>query len=445
MKINQTTKIGIWGFGLVGQSLFKYLTKHGYTNLLIFDTKDITILAGCQLAPSLDFLLNSCDYIFPSPGIDLDPYQVYHTKFIAELDLFAQNWHNPIIAITGSIGKTTLTTLLANTLDQAGIKTIAAGNVGLPMCDIVDSDYEKVVLELSSFQLELAQNFAPDLAIWTNLYPNHLDRHKTIQRYLLAKANIFLRQSCKQIVLLPLSLLPDLMNLDFKSQLYVFGEVSELSLLDRLPVNFKAKILGSFVIQGQQVWLLKPDAKIKIGVLDQFKNINTYQINLLILLVVSYLLKIKLPKNLVFKPIAHRLELFYTSPSGIVFYNDSKSTVAQSTLAAVQKLAAGPIILFLGGLSKGVDRTSLIKNLVGKVKIIICFGAEASSLGQMCQAKSIPSAEFLNLPMALDYCAQIAKPGDQVLFSPAGSSFDLFRDYMQRGEEFKKLVLLTYA
>ena len=449
-------KIGIWGFGVVGQSLLGYLLKQGYTNIVVYDIKDLSdncLFATHQVKFTTDLvtLLTTCDYIFPSPGIDLAAYQDYQAKFIFELDLFYENWHKPIIAITGTLGKTTLTTVLANVLNQSGVKAVAAGNVGLAMCDILSTDYELAVLELSSFQLEQCKTFAPDLAIWTNLYPNHLDRHKTFKRYLMAKANIFLQQNSKQIALLPISLFNNLQelgleNLDFKSQLYLFGTEQELLNLDRIiPVYLRNKIQGVFVKQGERVLLIaspfNKSSEINIANLKNFENIDTYEINLVILAAVSYLRQLALPTNLKFSAIAHRVEQFYTSVDGIFFYNDSKSTVAEATLAAVQKLSARPVILFLGGLSKGVDRTSLVQSLSGCVQEVICFGGEADILYHMCQKNNIKSTKFLDLESALDYCLQVAKSGNQILFSPAGSSFDLFANYVQRGETFKKLVL----
>lgn len=448
-------KIGIWGFGIVGQSIFRYLEAQSDYNLAVYDGQ--ILFEDCSIPTArvtnfcdLTDFLEECDLIYPSPGIDLAPYQKYQSKFRSELDLFYQNWHKPIIAITGSLGKTTLTTLLANVLNQACLKTVAAGNLGLGMCDVLGLDYEQVVLELSSFQLELAREFAPDIAIWTNLYPNHLDRHKTLQAYAQAKAQIFLRQNNSQIALLPISLLSELHRLglnvvDLKSQIYLFGTEPELNLLDDFLAKIKIKIMGVFILQAGKVLLLnnffsKNRQSVLVANLDFFKKIETYEINLVILAAVCYLQKVILPADLIFSTIPHRVEKFYTTANQIVFYNDSKSTIGQATLAAVHKLADRPIILFLGGISKGVDRSGLIKDLVGKVSTVICFGAEASVLHEMCQIQKINSMQFHNLELAIDYCLKIACSGDQVLFSPSGASFDLFSDYVQRGECFKKLV-----
>ena len=440
---DQKAKIGIWGFGLVGESLVNYLSKQGCSDLLVYDLKpvDPSLYEHKFIFTSdLDWFLKACDTILPSPGIDLEPYQEYQAKFVAELDLFAQNWQGVVWAITGTLGKTTLASLLECLLNQVGLKAIAAGNIGLPMLDILDQDDNLAVLELSSFQLDLCQSFAPDLAVWTNFFPNHLDRHKTLGNYFLAKAKIFLRQTASQIALLPISLIPELIkfNLKISSKLYFFGLKSELNPENLNYIDQASQ--GVFILQDEQVILLNKSGQSKIGDLATLRAIDTYQINLVILLAIIYLKKLEIPALFEFKPISHRVEQFLVTKN-ISWYNDSKSTVPQATLAAVHKLAGKPIILFLGGVSKGIDRTGLIQALKNRVKLVICFGGEASELYQLCLEQNLTCAKFTHLESALDYCMQVAQSGDQVLFSPAGASFDLFKNYAERGDVFKRLVL----
>ena len=139
------------------------------------------------------------------------------------------------------------------------------------------------------------------------------------------------------------------------------------------------------------------------------------------------------------QPIEHRLEHIAVI-KGVVFYNDSKSTIPASTLAAVKNVTAKRIMLFLGGLSKGIDRTPLIAQLANKSIHVFCFGKEAEQLHAICAVNSIPSSSSANLDDAFALCVQTAGSGDCVLFSPAGSSFDLFENYEKRGEKFKQLV-----
>lgn len=443
MNLNAANKIGVWGFGLVGQSLVKYFHQHGYTDLLVYDVKPVdpvVVPAKFNFTLDLEFFLTSCDYIFPSPGVDLDAYQAYQYKFRSELDLFYQNWRQPIFAITGTLGKTTLTSTLASLLNQAGQRSIAAGNIGLPMLELLEQDYEIAVLELSSFQLNLARQFAPDLAVWTNFFPNHLDWHKTLANYFLAKAHIFLNQTAEQITLLPISLIPELINfkLKFKSRLYFFGLASELN---ELNLNYMQQFAqGVFILQSGAVILKNQFTSMKVGELASLSVVTTYELNLVVLLAIIYLKQIKLPAQINFKSIEHRLELFYVA-NNIDWYNDSKSTVPQATLAAVQQLSGRPIILFLGGISKGVNRAEMVRALKNQVKLVICFGGEAESLNQFCLDAQLNSVKFSSLQEAVSYAQQMAVSGDQILFSPAGASFDLFKNYVERGQVFKQLVL----
>ena len=140
-----------------------------------------------------------------------------------------------------------------------------------------------------------------------------------------------------------------------------------------------------------------------------------------------------------FPGLPHRLQ-FVAEHDGLRFYNDSKSTTTTSTRAAIEKLQGKSIIVFIGGLSKGVDRAHFIKELKGKVKHVYCFGAEAETLRTYCATNNIPAQDFATLDDAFEACVNKVTPQDCILFSPAGSSYDLFKDYEERGNYFKKLV-----
>ncbi len=148
------------------------------------------------------------DYIIASPGIDLRPYQSYEHKFVTEIDLFCQDWQKPLITITGTVGKTSTTHLLSELLKLAGLRVATGGNIGTGMLDLLNEQTSSdcAVLELSSFQLEYAQHCTPDLAIITNIYPNHLDRHGTYDEYTRAKLRSIQLQTPQQKTLIPLSL-----------------------------------------------------------------------------------------------------------------------------------------------------------------------------------------------------------------------------------------------
>ncbi len=179
MKLKNST-IGIWGFGRVGKAAASFFHKEGARVIVYDDNKSTSIDTTYLTAPSVQALFNIADYVLPSPGIDIKAYYaLYQGRWLCEVDIMKAYCTKPIIAITGSVGKTTTTHLLTHLLQKHGINAVAAGNIGTPMLDMIyqQDSFDLLVLELSSFQLEYAQSFAPDLALWTNLYPNHLDRH----------------------------------------------------------------------------------------------------------------------------------------------------------------------------------------------------------------------------------------------------------------------------
>jgi len=202
---NTHKKIGIWGYGLTGKSAVKYYHQQGF-ELAVVDKKVLTSEENEFLKAknipffsehSIEEFLKTHEYILPSPGIDLRPFPHYQSKWLNELDEFYKVWQRPIIAITGSIGKTTITHLVSKLLDNAGKKIAMGGNIGIPVFDLLaqKESCEAAVIEISSFQLELTKTFAPDLAIWTNLHPNHLDRHGSEAEYFNAKAQMLAFQT----------------------------------------------------------------------------------------------------------------------------------------------------------------------------------------------------------------------------------------------------------
>src|SRR5581483_883729 len=168
---------------------------------LLEQEKNLLQDAQCTYVPQELYknFLEDNDYIIVSPGIDTRPYKDYHHKFISELDIFFHHCKIPIIAITGTVGKTSVTTLLSKMLQQHR-PIITGGNIGIGMLELLNnkSHNENVVLEISSFQLEHTRYFAPDVAILTNFYPNHLDRHATVENYFDAKCKLFMRQKKHQ-------------------------------------------------------------------------------------------------------------------------------------------------------------------------------------------------------------------------------------------------------
>lgn len=451
-------KIGIWGFGVVGKSVLNYYINQ--KNQFLIQVMDKQVLSAEQLdffkknnikfitQDQVDFFFQDNDIIIASPGINIKPYEKYLYKILTEIDIFSQKWEKTTMAFTGSVGKTSIVHIFSNILKFFDKKSALGGNIGLGMLNLLEDQniYDSVILELSSFQLQFSKKCAPDIAVWTNFYPNHLDRHENLEEYFKAKAQIFINQTPNQQTLLPWELIPYiekyLPQYKFSQQLAFFSTDSNcLKSIQSLEDKYLNNNLVFYLInKNNEIIKYKNQKQIALISIDQLPSIS-YKTNWLILIALCDLLNldIKKLKDIKFDIPSHRLELVKTI-NNINFYNDSKATIAESTLEAIKHLAGKPIHLFLGGTSKGISRELLIKNLKNKVKIIYCFGKEAKDLVKFCNQENIAAFEFDTLQPAVEFCFRQAKPGDQILFSPAGASYDLFKDYQDRGNAFKEIV-----
>ncbi|MGZ6255215.1 MAG: UDP-N-acetylmuramoyl-L-alanine--D-glutamate ligase [Candidatus Chromulinivorax sp.] len=440
--------IGIWGFGIVGQSALDFFDKQQCNSIQILDKKEINLpttqtptISILQSPDTIKEFLDTNDYILTSPGIKLHDYQNFTHKFITELDILTtRNQEMQTIAITGSIGKTSITHILAKIMQHTYPNTIAAGNIGNPMLSLIDNQPSHAVLELSSFQLQYSKKFAPNLAILTNLYPNHLDHHQSIEEYLLAKCNNFKHQTSDQKTLLPLDLIEQI-NQHIPIQAHwVFFTPNLLSAeqqkqyQNHIIYYLDAKIIYK-AIDGtiEKIYDLQnlPELTFDTNWLIIIAACNLWNINLTTIL--PAIESLSLPD--------HRLQKI-GQKNGSIFYNDSKSTVWQATLQAVNAMdTTKPIFLFLGGLSKGADRTPLLQALEQKNITIFAFGKESKAIANLCKQFNIPCYAHATLDGSWQALLNQLNQPTSILFSPGGSSYDLFKDYQERGEYFNQLVL----
>ena len=443
----QNKNIGIWGFGIVGKAAASYLhNKCNHIEILdkraLSEEEQATVkklnatwIQGQDSAAIETFIVHN-DYIIVSPGVDTRPYAQFSDKFIAELDLFGQTYKKPVVAITGSVGKTTITHLLAHIIRSYDPQWWMGGNIGTGVLDILETQdkTEGAIVEVSSFQLDQCRTFAPDLAIITNVYPNHLDRHGSFQGYLEAKAKIFTHQREDQSTLIPLSLRSSL-NLEHQvSSVHFFSLTNPgMRVMEELP---STSIL--FFIDDNRIKAYNDG---KIITLVDIKKLPTVSFLENWLIICSVLFISQLPVDNLIDVVSniplpeHRLEHVATI-NGIDFYDDSKGTTTAATLAAVEKLKSRPIILMLGGLGKGVDRSAMIKQLKGNVKAIVCFGDEREALANACRSYGITYELATTVEQALSSCMAMATAGDQIVLSPAGTSYDQFKNYQERGNFF---------
>ncbi len=342
------------------------------------------------------------DLIVVSPGVGNSSLPVVWAQesgvpVVSEIEIGWMLCPASIIALTGSSGKTTVTTLIAKVLEAAGKKAFVLGNIGNPFCREVAkiSPADFVSLEVSSFQLERIRDFKPGIAVILNILRNHLDRHKDMQEYLEVKKRIFMNQDKN----------------------------------DYLVVNREDETLLE----------LAKDARPRVEYFFQSPSRNP---NYAAVAKVAQILGIE--KEVCakvfagFKGLPHRME-FVAAIDNVKFINDSKATLVESTVWAINNIDS-PILLIAGGKDKGVDYKGLLPAAKGRVREVILIGQAKDKIREAFSGK-LPLSEAEDLRQAVEMAYKKASSGDCVLLSPMCSSFDMFSDYEERGEVFKQAVL----
>ena len=376
------------------------------------------------------------DLIVVSPGVPADSPPLVQARalgepVIGEIELAAQFLPKNIVAITGSNGKTTTTTLTGEIITAGGYPTRVGGNIGTPAISLVDTARPDsvIVLEVSSFQLETIQTFRPKVAVVLNVTPDHLDRHRTFETYVDAKARIFENQQADDFAVL---------NADdpvcvalasrTRAQVFWFSRKNEVRQ-------------GAFVRDGR-ILFRDPAGQREIMLVSEIPLKGTHNLENVLAAVCAGKLSgcnseviAEAVRN--FKVVEHRLE-YVATIRGVEYYNDSKATNVDATIKALESFPAN-IHLILGGKDKGSDYTVLNDLLRQRVKRVYTIGAAAEKIeSQVKDAAEIVHAESLD--SAVQRASASAQPGDIVLLAPACASFDQFRNYEQRGKVFKALV-----
>jgi UDP-N-acetylmuramoylalanine--D-glutamate ligase len=376
------------------------------------------------------------DLIVVSPGVPTDAPSLVQARalgenVIGEIELAAQFFPGRIVAITGSNGKTTTTTLAGEIVTAGGFRTAVGGNIGTPAISLVeDASAETIaVWEVSSFQLETVQTFRPRIAVVLNVTPDHLDRHRTFAAYTDAKARIFENQQPDDFAVLNAD---DLTCVELaartRAQIFWFSRTREVKQ-------------GAFV-HGGRILFRDSSGQKEIMLVSEIPLKGAHNVeNVLAAVCIGALLRCE-PARIRqtvhdFKAVEHRLEHVATI-RGVEYYNDSKATNVDATIKAIESFPAN-IHLILGGKDKGSDYAVLNDLLRQRVKRVYTIGAAAAKIElQIAEAAEIDHAETLET--AIKHAADAAKPGDIVLLAPACASFDQFRNYEHRGKAFKEVV-----
>ncbi len=439
MNFNET-KFLVIGLGKTGIATSRFLFEKN-ANFIAVDSQPIEKLnpevkellkkgVNIETGSQRQELFEWADTIVLSPGVSFNNPQIKKAidngkKVISEIELAYNFIKKPIIGITGTNGKTTTTTLISEILKNSGKKVFTGGNIGTPLISIAEKDeeFDLVLLELSSFQLQGIIDFKPYIGLILNISDNHLDHHKDFEEYLESKLRLFKNQKPSDFAVLNMD--DDTINENLpkiKAKKITFG-----SKINKADIFYDSKniVCGDFSFK-----------------LENIKLIGSHNIeNISAAIAVSNLLGVEsevIQKTIdKFTPLPHRIEYVLTL-FGVKVYNDSKSTSPDATLRAIESLSA-PIILIAGGKDKGTNYENLIEILKSKVKHLILIGeAKTRMKKQLQNSTSICTAETLD--EAVKKALSCSKPNDTLLFSPACSSFDMFRSYEERGEEFKKVV-----
>jgi UDP-N-acetylmuramoylalanine--D-glutamate ligase len=378
------------------------------------------------------------DLIVVSPGVPYDTPELVQVRtfglpVIGELELAARFLKGHVLAITGSNGKTTTTTLCGEIFKASGAKTLVGGNIGVPVIELVDLSEPDSwsVLEVSSFQLEATESFHPQIAVILNITPDHLDRHRTFSNYAAMKERIFLNQTMEDALILNAD--------DPVVQQAASRAKSQILWFSRSKVVRR----GTFILNG--IIMFRPDEQaqaepvlpVSAIPLKGAHNVENVLAAVCAAKVLGAGAEVIARAVETFRAVEHRLE-FVANIRGVDYYNDSKATNVDAAAKAIEAFP-GNIHLILGGKDKGSDYTELSALLKQRVKTVYTIGAAAKKIEeQVGKATSLVRAG--TLAEAVSQAAAAAVAGDVVLLAPACSSFDQFENYEHRGRVFKELV-----
>ena len=429
-------QVVVLGLGISGMEGAKLLKDHG-ANVTVRDDamnkpavieraallreRGISVELGEAIQATTAF-----DFCVLSPGIDPNMPLVRRLRqaglpMFGELELAYRFCSCPIVAITGTNGKTTTTELVNAVLAAGGKRTMASGNIGTAFSEAVrgSKDLDVMVVEVSSFQLEHIADFRPRVSVHLNLTPDHLDRYKTMAEYEAAKWEIFRNQTPDDYAIVNTNLrLPPIRAK--KVTISAAGDAADYQLVD-----------GWLVARGEQV--LEQSRTNLIGP----HNAE----NMLAALAVADLYEIPREAAIgalcAYHPLPHRLEKV-AEIGGVTFLNDSKATNIDALEKALLAMRV-PVVLLAGGKDKGLDFTALRQLVREKVKAVVLIGQMTEKLFAAWNSAT-PCTRATTLADAVEKAHALAKPGDVVLFSPGCSSFDMFKSFEDRGDQFRALV-----
>jgi len=442
-------KVLVLGAARSGIACAKFLVARGATvalgdaqplekwsaEALALKSKGVGILPG----DIPGWLLDNLDLVVISPGVPTKAIPLRYAEragaeVIGEVELASRYLKGRIVAVTGTNGKTTTTSLIGELLKDAGVPTQVGGNIGTPLISLVESSRDDgwTVVELSSFQLETIKEFHPTVAVVLNVTPNHMDRYESFTDYAAAKHRIFMNQGPGDVAIL---------NAD--------DEIvsSWASGLRAFVVSFSVKqqLAEGLFLRGREIVSRTATRERVLLMSDEMKLRGRHNVENVLAALAAGLACGAAPDSMRqtikrFEPVEHRLE-FVSEIDGVKFYNDSKATSVDATLKALEAFAeeAGKIVLILGGRGKKAPYTPLASLVQEKARKLILIGEDAETIANEL-GEFAPSERASDMKDAVTLSFQAAQPGDIVLLAPACASFDMFESFEHRGKVFKDEV-----
>lgn len=440
-------RVGVVGLAREGTDLARFLVTEGAT-VLVNDARPAEkladrieelaglpiryVLGGHPFEPTLDV-----DLLYVSPGVPpelplLEEARRRGIRLSSSVQLFFERCPAPIVGITGSSGKTTTTTLVGRIFEQAGHHTFVGGNIGVPLLNRLSETRadSRVILELSSFQLE-PMTLSPQIAAITNITPNHLDRHLTMEAYTNAKRQILAHQRQRDVAVL---------NAD---------DPGSASLQPNGPVirfSIERKVEGAY-LDGDTLLLDRDGTREVICRRDELQLPGMHNVaNVLTACAIASAAGIRVADMrmaaLAFTGVRHRLELI-AEIGGVRYVNDSIATAPERSLAALAVYDRTPYILLAGGRDKHLPMETWGRVIAQSARALVTFGEAASLIEQAARAAGMPADRIYGaetVDHAVTVASSVAQAGDVVLLSPGGASYDQYNDYVERGDHFAAVV-----
>jgi UDP-N-acetylmuramoylalanine--D-glutamate ligase len=424
----------ILGLGIAGASAARRLAQRGWEVTVVEDRPsdasraraadlDVTVL---EAPADVAALVDTVDVVVPSPGVPIAHPAIQHALATGrtvwtEFELAARWSTIPMVAITGTNGKTTVTTLVESMLRASGLRTIAAGNTDVPLVDAIEDDLDVIVVEASSFRLEFTESFRPHVAVWLNIAEDHLDWHPDMAAYAAAKARIWAAQG------------PD--------DVAIVSADDPVVLAHAATAPSRVETFGLttgdwHVADGQ---LVRPDGSALVAVAELWRSLPHDCTNALAAAAAA--LAAGATDEGVgsalrdFRGLPHRLVLV-GDDGGVRFYDDSKATDPHAVVAALRSFDSA--VLIAGGRNKGLD-LSVLADEVAHVRAVVGIGEAGPDVVAAFEG-AVPVALADSMDAAVAAARGFAEPGDAVVLSPGCASFDWYRNYGERGDDFARAV-----